>query len=131
MARENIELVRFIYEGYARRSVEPYRPHFVEDFKFHNRPEFPVQDVYGLDDMQRLWADLDETFTEYELTPTEFREAGDHVIVTLEASAKLRGGEARIEETIYHVWHLLDGKAREAWTFTSFEEAAQRAGLED
>jgi ketosteroid isomerase-like protein len=120
---ESVEIVKAAYEGYARRSVEENRHLFDEGFRFHMRPEFPLQASYGIDDIGRMWADLDETFSDYELLPTEYEAAGDYVLVTLSSSARLQGTEERVSALVYHLWEVRDGKVREAWTFGSRAEA--------
>jgi ketosteroid isomerase-like protein len=75
--------------------------------------------------MTEIWADLDETFTEYSLVPEDFAEVGEYVIVTIRVSARMKASDARIDSTIYHVWHIRDGKIREAWTFTTKSEALE------
>ncbi len=132
MSQENVELVRSAYEeDYARRRiVDDLRDRFADDFRFHTRPEFPGRLVYHLDEIPALWADLDETYTEYSLVPADFTEVNEYVVVTLEASARMKDGEARIEATLYHVWHLQDGKLREAWTYGTRGEALEAVGLE-
>jgi ketosteroid isomerase-like protein len=124
----SVELVRRAYGGFFARDVGPYRELFAQDFGFHLRPEFPTQDVYGVDDMERLWTDLGETFSEWELTPLEFEGVGEHVIVRLLNSTRLQDSEARFEEPVYHVWRVREGLIREAWTFSTREEAEQLAG---
>jgi len=130
MSQENVEIVRGAYELYVKRAVDPYRAHFADDFKFHTQPGFPSQAVYGIDDMQTLWADLDETFTDYSVVPTDFVGVGDYVIVTLQTSTRMKGSRARIEETIYHLWHVRGGKVLEAWAHSEREAALEAAGLQ-
>ena len=125
-----IDTVRRAYKGFDRREVEPYKEFFAEGFAFHMRPEFPVQGVYGVDEMEQLWADLDDTFSEWGLTPTTFEAVGDYVIVRLSNSTKLRGSEARFDESIHHVWQVRDGLIQQAWTFTTYEEAVRLAAAE-
>lgn len=128
MSRENVEIARLAYESYARRAVDRFRDRFADDFRFHTRAEFPGRSVHSLDEMPQIWADLDETYTEYSLVPGDFVDLGDYVLVTLTQSARLRGSDARIEMTIYHLWHIRDGKAREAWTYSDRAEAVEAAG---
>ncbi len=127
---ENEEVVRLAYEvAYVRRSVEDIRDRFAEDFTWHNRPEFPGRPLYRIDEMPELWADLDDTFSEYSLIPEDFTSVGDYVIVTVQTSARLRGSDARIEGTLYHVWHVLDGKPRETRVYGDRREALEAVGL--
>lgn len=131
-ADENVEIVRMAYEvSYAQRSVDVLRQHFPDDFVFHMRPEFPGRSEYGVDDMSQLWADLDETFTEYQLTPADFTVHGDYVVVAIDQSALLRASEMRVQETIYHLWHVVDGQPREAWAYTERQEALEAVGARE
>lgn len=123
MSRENIEVVRLAYEvAYVQRSVEGVRDRFAPDFVFHSRPEFPGRQLYRFEEITQLWADLDETYSDYSLVPLEFEEVGDYVIVMLQSSARMQGSEVRVEGKVWHVWLVVDGKPQEAWTFGSRNE---------
>ena len=131
MSRENIEVVRLAYDvAYAQRSVEGVRDRFAPDFVFHGRAEFPGRQHYRFEEIEQLWADMDETYSDYSLVPVEFEDAGDYVLVTLETSAKMQGSELRVEGKIWHVWLVADGTPQEGWTYGSRSEALQAVGLE-
>jgi ketosteroid isomerase-like protein len=126
---ENVEMVRRAYEvGYAARSVEVLRETFAEDFLFHTRPEFPGGGAYGIDALTELWADLDDTYSEFSLVPVDYTAIGHHVLVTLRQSTRLRGSDARLENTIYHLVRINDGKVAEAWTYVDRERALEAVG---
>jgi hypothetical protein len=132
MSQENVDFIRLAYsEGYAPRSVEGLRERFAEDFCFHMRPNWPGRPAYGLEEMTELWADLDQTYTEYHLAPVDLVPAGDRVMVTLSQSARMRGSDARVESTIWHVWEIRDGKARQAWVLDSETDALEAVGLSE
>jgi ketosteroid isomerase-like protein len=131
MPRENVKLVERAYEGYAKRDIEEHRHLFAEGFRFNMRPEFPIQGSYSVDEIPEFWTDLDETFTDYRLVPTDYLEAGDWVLVTLDSSARMKGSGAIIEDTIYHRWHVRDGKIVEAWTHSDRAEALEAVGLSE
>lgn len=125
-------MVRRAYElGYAARSVETLRETFAEGFRFHTRSEFPGADSYGVDELTTLWADLDDTYSEYSLVPEEFTEVGPYVLVTLRQSARMRGSDARLESTIFHVFRIQDGKAAEGWTYSDRDSALQAMGWQE
>src|SRR3954462_5256002 len=119
MSLENVELVRegyrLIYDG---RSGGGFEGWFAEDFRWHQRPEFPGRRAYRVDELPDLWADLDETFAEFSASPEVFEEAGDYVIVAVRTTSRLRDSVTRVEAMIYHVWHVRDGVAQEAWAYT-------------
>ena len=130
MSRENVELVRegyrVIYDG---RSVEGFEGWFAQDFRWHQRPEFPGRRVYRVDELPQLWADLDGTFAEFSVSPEVFEEVGDYVIAAVRTTTRLRGSTTRIEAMIYHVWHVRDGVAHEAWAYADRDQALAAAGL--
>ena len=132
MSQEDVDTVRVAYDvAYVQRSVEGLRDHVADDFVWHSRPEWPGKSTYGLHEMTSLWADLDETFSEYQLVPTAFEElAPGYVLVTLEQSACLRESETRVKTTLWHLWRV-DNVAREAWALSSRAEALEAAGLSE
>lgn len=132
MSEENVEFVRFAYrEGYARRTVEDFRDRAADDFEFHMRPGWPGRPVYSLDEMPQIWADLDDTYTEFSLVPESFAAVGDYVLVTIRQSARLAGSESRIESTIWHVWRFSHDTVLEVRTFDRKEDALEAAGLRE
>ncbi|MDQ3729060.1 MAG: nuclear transport factor 2 family protein [Actinomycetota bacterium] len=132
MSQENVEIVRRAYEeSYAQRSVEPTREFASDDFRFHARADFPGQTSYGIDEMTKLWSDMDETYSEYSLKAEEFVDHGDYVLVSLAQSARLRGSETRVESAVYHVWEVREGKVIAAWGFSDRAEALEAVGLRE
>ena len=131
MSEENVELVRWVYEeGYARRKVDMpgVEDRIAPDYRFHTRSGFPGRTVYRLDEMTALWADLDTTFSDHRLVPQRYEALGRaHVLVTLEQTARLRGSDQRIDQTVYMLWRLADGRVSETWTFTDEAEARAAA----
>lgn len=126
MAEENVKVVRDAYEiAYASRSVDRVRDGFAKDFVWHNRPHFPGRTEYPVEEMPQLWADLDETYSEYRLEPVAFAEHGEYVLVELETSARLRDSDTKVEETVWHLWRVVDGVPREGWARGSRDEALE------
>jgi hypothetical protein len=132
MSRENVEVVRLAYEeAYVRRSVEGLRERFDENFVLHSRPEFPGRPLYWIDQIEQMWADLDDTFIEFSLVPEDFALLGEYVIVTVRQSARMRASDARIDGTVYHVWHVQAGKPREMWVRSDRKSALEAVGLSE
>ena len=135
MSEENVEVVRWVYEkGFAQRTVDVpgSEDRMTSDYRFHTRPDFPGPPFYNLDQMVELWADLDSTFIDYSLTPESYEPVGPaHVLVTMSQTTRLRGSDQQIVETLYMLWHLIDGKAHETWTSTDREQALEAGGLSE
>ena len=128
MSQTNVQVVRLAYDvAFARRGIEDVRHAVAEGYVFHNRPEWPGR--YTVDEMPQLWADVDATFSEYTLIPEDFASVGDeYVVVTLTQGARMRGSEAHLETTIFHVWRVQNGKLRETWAFGTRDAAYEAAG---
>jgi hypothetical protein len=135
MSEKNVETVRWLYEkSHAQRTVDVpgIEERIAPDYSFHPRHGWPGRTVYRLDEMVDLWADLDTTFTDHSLVPQSYEAIGTaHVLVTLRQTARLRGSNQRIHETIYMLWHLAEGRAQETWTLTDKAQALEAAGLSE
>ena len=135
MSRENLEIVRWAYEEmFPRRSVDVpgIEDRFAPDYRFNTRPGFPGRIRYPLDELPAIWADLDSTYTDYSLVPQSYEPLGaDFVLVTLRQEARLRGSDQRIDQTIYHLSRLAEGRLQESWTFIDEAEAREAAGLSE
>jgi hypothetical protein len=116
------EVLMRLYESYRQREIESTRHLAAPGFRFHMRPGWPGREHFTFDEMPQVWADLDDTFTEYEMRPVRFHaaEAG-YALVEL-ASSTVVGGE-RITDDIAHVWRFEDGLVAELWTFNTVDEA--------
>ena len=125
-------MVRVAYDvAYIERSVDGVRDSFADDFVWHSRPEWPGKPTYGIDEMPEVWADLDETYSEFEVVPAAFEEIADgYVLVTLEQSTRLRGSETRVKSAIWHLWRV-DALPRETWVFGERAAALEGAGLSE
>jgi ketosteroid isomerase-like protein len=130
MSRENIELVRPAYDvAWPQRSVAGFQDRFADGFVWRQRVEWPGRSVYGRDEMHELWADLDETFSEYRLVAVDYADAGEYVVVTVNTSAYLRTSDDRIETTVWHVWRVREGLVTEACVYSTRQEALEAAGM--
>ena len=133
MSQANLEIVRLAYEkGYMNRTTDfpELRERVSDDFRFHTRAGWPGRTVYGRDEVTEIWADLDATFIDYSLSPEGYDALGEeYVLVRLRQSTRLRGSSERLDETVFHLWQVSGGKAKEAWTFVREDEALEAAGV--
>ena len=88
--------------------------------------------AYRLDQLVDFWAELDTTFIDHGLIPQGYEPIGPaHVLVTVRQTARLRGSDQRLIETLYMLWHLAEGKLQETWTFTDRAQALEAAGVSE
>src|SRR5258707_439385 len=114
MSVDNMALVHVAYDvAWARRSVEGFEDRFTDDFTWHQRAEWPGRSVYHWDEMAQLWADLDDTYSDFNLVAADFADAGDYVVVTVNLSARLRASDVHVEGTVWQVWRVRDGRVAE------------------
>ncbi len=132
MPRAELDHVALAYAAYARRSVddEEARAAMTEDYRFHMRPGWPGRSSYGLDELPTMWADLDETFSGFELVPEEYAETADGFLVRLTTSTRMPGSDDRVEMRFYHLWRFREGKLAETRAFGTQEEAERHGGLD-
>ena len=106
MSRENVEVVRRIYERWAdgdfRAGVELYDPNILLVL----RPEFPEAGVYrGLDEIgSYMRKDFLKDFDNAAITGEEFLDAGDSVVVRVNQEAIGPGSRAPVGMRYYQLW---------------------------
>lgn len=126
MSEANVKVVRDAYAtAYASRSVDQVRDNFADDFVWHNRPTWPGRATYTAEEMPQLWADLDETYSEFTLEPVAFTAHGDYVLVEVAQSARLRDSDAKVSDTVWHLWRVVDGVPQEGWARGQKQEALE------
>lgn len=110
MSRENVEIVRRVFEAVARHDTET------------------VLAAYGHDGMRKWVRDRYDAWETIEDDCQELIDAGDHVITFVITRGRGRSSGAEVALRHYGVWTLRDGKiVRVSW-FQTREEALQAAG---
>jgi ketosteroid isomerase-like protein len=101
---------------------------FADGYEWHQRREWPGRDVYRRDELPQLWAELDEWYPGFELTPLEFTDVGDCVLVKVRTSARVGESDDRVDALIWHVWRIADGLVTETRVFSDHQEALEACG---
>jgi hypothetical protein len=106
------EVVREIYERLRADDVDGGLALFDPDIEVYERPEIPDPHVYrghaGI--VTALGANRAE-FDDVDLVPEEFVEEGDQVLVRLHFVGRGRESGFPVDEILYHVWTVRNGKA--------------------
>ena len=131
MSRENVEIVRPIYDALKRRDW---------DIVFRDmHPDFEMTTQRGLDAgthrrreaVQRLIEDAITAFDNLDFEPEEFLENGDQVVVLVTTRARPKGGSVDIVVRNGHLWTVRDGTIMSLKTFPAPEKALEAAGLSE
>ena len=121
----DVEIVRAVFDAFARRDVASVETLISEDMEFHAVTAEvagrggPYRGHAG---MELYFADVDEIWEEINLTPLDFEEVGDAILVTGRVWA--RGSDRVIDSSTGWVFEVRDGRIARARAFESATEAA-------
>jgi ketosteroid isomerase-like protein len=109
VSKENVELVRRVYEGWARGD-------FSQIDAFHPEIDFEMVDwphqtrARGIEDMWRTWRGTLTAWDDFRAVPLEYVDCGRNVLVInqIEGSGKESGAEVSAQTAT--VWTLEDGR---------------------
>lgn len=127
---ETIRLLREAYEAFNRGDFESVLDRADPDFELMR----PSGGTYGGSEPIRgrdaVLAYLrPDAFERQQVTPLEFVENGDVVLVRLNAYGRGAGSGIEVEVEAFHVWWARDGRALRLETHLDRESAREAAGL--
>jgi ketosteroid isomerase-like protein len=128
MAQQNVEIVRRVYEGWARGD-------FSEADEFHPEVEFELADwphpgrSRGLEAMWRTWRAALGAWDDFRAEPYDFIEAGQHVVVLNHIYARGKGSGAEVSADTATVWTMDAGKVVRLALYWDIATALEAAGL--
>jgi ketosteroid isomerase-like protein len=127
MSKENVELVRSLYEGGAGRWFELLDEAVELDFRAFPVPDSPI--LRGKNAVvkwsHRCWG----TWDEYALEAIEIIDAGERVVVVQSERGRGRESGVRLERVWAAVYTVQDGKVVRFQSFKTRDEAREAAGL--
>lgn len=137
MSRENLEIVRRMYEASARRDTETlfslYDPEVVWDLSRHPRGQ--LFDGPGFRrGRQALFAGFREwyeAFEDFEHHLQELIDTGEHVVSVGTDTGRGRESGVRVETVLAGVWTIHNGKVVSVVWYPTREEALEAARLPD
>ena len=135
MSRENVEVVRRIWEAADRRDTETVFSLYDPDVEL-DVSGFPVvateAEVYrGHAGLQSLFHEWREVWANAESNLEELIDAGNRVISVYTYRGRGRVSGLTAEETFATVWTIQDKKAVRVQWFISRDEAFKAAGLSE
>jgi uncharacterized protein len=127
----NTNTLREGYEAFARGDLEGATANFADDIRWENpeAPQVPNSGVtQGKEEVQRLFADLPNHWESFSITPDEFIEDGETVVVLSHSEAKAKETGKEVKLPWVHVWRFRDGKVTEVQALTDTALAADALG---
>jgi ketosteroid isomerase-like protein len=129
MSKENVEVVRHLWDAYTRgdfdRVIALSDPYVV----LVSLEEGPL---YGSDAVRANYARWMEAWEEEpETTAEEVISTGDHVFVIAHFQGRGRGSGVRVEQRLYEVYTLRNGRILRVDEFSDRAEALEAVGLRE
>lgn len=148
MSAANVELVKQVFAAEGIEMVEVVRQMtaetadlagietgpFADDFEIQFASGHGAGDISperrGVEGMAEGWANWLEGFEHYVITPEEFLDAGDEVVVLVNVRAKTERDGVEMEHRPAALFQVRDGKIRRTRFMLDRDEAFREAGLD-
>jgi uncharacterized protein len=127
----NADTLREGYEAFGRGDLDGATANFADDVRWENpeAPQLPNSGVTtGKDNVKQLFASIPDDWESFQITPDEFIEEGDTVIVLSHSEAKAKATGKEVKLPWVHVWRFSDGKVTEVQALTDTALAADALG---
>jgi ketosteroid isomerase-like protein len=130
MSQENVELVRRGYEALNRGDLGLLLDQLDDDVVTYRGT--PLGDTfYGKEGYLTAAADWVEDFAEWSITPEDFIDAGDHVVVRVAQEARGDHSGVRVTAVYWFVHTVREGQIVRFGMFVTKDEALEAAGLRE
>jgi ketosteroid isomerase-like protein len=129
MSRENVEVVRRLYEAFLRGDQSAIVAGLHPEIEWRSIEDTETR--HGHDGVATSVAGWLETWEEHDLKPEEYLDAGDQVVVTTRLRGRGRQSGATVETRYFAVWQLRDGQAVAYREYPSKPVALEAAGLSE
>lgn len=132
MSRENVEIVRRIYEVGDPVDWDAVFRDASQDFEVTFKAGPNAGTHRGREAVQAALEDLRSGFELWSTEPEELIESGDRVVAIVRNRLRPKGGTSgEFEYRNGHIWTISDGIVRSMVAFPTPEEALEAAGLQD
>jgi ketosteroid isomerase-like protein len=137
MSRENVEIVRRMYDAWMAGDYETVFSTYAPDIRLNPDPEAwwvgVDEDYLGHDGVRRYMRAVYEAFEDYRPEIEQIIDAGEGRVLTLAVEhGRGRGSGAEVQAmNTAHLWTLRDGKAVRLDLFMDRERALEAVGLRE
>jgi len=119
------------YEAFARGDLDGATDNFADDIRWENpeAPQVPNNGtIEGKDNVKQTFAELGNYWESFSITPDEFIESGETVIVLSHSEAKGKDTGTEVELPWVHIWRFDDDEVTEVQALTDTALAASALG---
>ena len=132
MSEENVEVIRKLYELFARRDVARAFPEYADpNLELRVPPLYPdtPQVFRGREGVERWIAMIDEVWAEWRFEPERYLDAGPTVVVLARLIAEGGASGIHLEREVAHLWEVSRGRATSIRVYLNQADALEAAGL--
>ncbi|MDX6668072.1 MAG: hypothetical protein QOK04_1452 [Solirubrobacteraceae bacterium] len=133
MSSENVELLQSMLDAYNEGGVEAMLPYIDADFEVTVPPTLSVEpDTYrGHEGMRHYFESFADVMDEVRFDAEAFVDAGDRAVATTRLTARARETGLEVEQQVFQVWTVRDGRAVKAEVYPTKAEALRSVGIAD
>jgi uncharacterized protein len=117
------------YDAFASGDVQTATEPFADDIRWEgsNSNRIPGSGTYtGAEEIvQKAWSQIPENFDDFKLSPDEFIEDGDTVVVLGHSNAKAKSTGKEIKVPFVHVWRFEGEQAKRVQLLTDTAVVAE------
>ena len=132
MAQSNIELIRGLYDGFARGDVAEVLARMSPDIVWNEAENFPYADrnpYRGPESvLNGVFARIGAEWEGFEAVPEELIDAGDTVVALGRYRGRCRATGGAVDAQMVHVWRIEDGKAASFQQYADTLQFARATG---
>ena len=127
----NTDTLKDGYEAFGRGDLDAATQNFADNIRWEN-PEAPALPNNGVtegkDQVKQLFAELGNYWESFAITPDEFIESGDTVVVLSHSESKGKETGKEVKLPWVHVWRFEDDKVTEVQALTDTALVADALG---
>ena len=128
----NVDTLKQGYEAFGRGDLDGATENFADDIRWENPEASQVPNngvTTGKEEVKSIFASLGDHWSSFTLTPDEFIDGGDTVIVLSHSEATGKETGTNVKLPWVHIWRFGgDGKVTEVQALTDTAMAAEALG---
>ena len=130
MSQHNVDLVRDLFAQWSAGNYEFIIESAQPDVEIFSRFATLGGEPYrGPDGVRRWVAEIEQTFDQFEVRTSHFRDLGDSVLALGAIDLEGRASGVKMQQPMGWLFELRDGKLTRMFFYSSHEEAFKAAGL--
>jgi ketosteroid isomerase-like protein len=126
VSQANVDIVRKLFEDYRRGDYDEAIACLAPDVVYETGQELAAS---GPAAVRAMWERWDGAWVGLETVPEEYIDAGERVVVAVRYTGRGRGSGIELEDLLFDVYTLRDGKCVHKAEFRDRSEALAAAGL--